>query len=65
MKESWEKGEIMRNARRLLKYRRDGALEHANKMAERMTEEGDEKNQAFWEWIAAQIELLLYKPPTD
>ena len=38
MKGSWEKGEIMRNARRLLKYRREGALGHANRMAERMKE---------------------------
>lgn len=58
MKGSWEKGEIMRNARRLIKYRREGALEHANRMAERMKEEGDEYNQAFWERIAVQIELL-------
>ena len=55
----------MRNARRLLKYRREGALGHANRMAERMKENGDEKNQTFWERIAAQIELLDQEIPQD
>ena len=65
MKGSWEKGEIMRNARRLLKYRREGALGHANRMAEKMKEKGDEKNHVFWERIAAQIELLDQEIPQD
>ena len=65
MKESWESGEIMRIAQRLLKYRRAGALKHANKMAERMKETGDENDQAFWERIAAQIELLHHELPPD
>ena len=59
--DSWEKGEILRNARRLVQARGDGALEYANKMAMEMEEMGDENNQAFWERIAAQVELLLYE----
>ena len=60
-----DKGEIMRNAQRLLKARGDGALGYANKMAERVQETGDEEEQAFWERIAAQIELLIYEAPPD
>ena len=55
----------MRNARRLLKYRRDGALTHAKKMAEKMRDEGDEDNQAFWERISTQVELLLTEDMQD
>ncbi len=56
------KGEIMRNALRLLKTKGDGALGYAEKKAERMRETGDENDQEFWERIAAQIELLVYEP---
>ena len=65
MKKSYEKGEIMRIAQRLLKYRRAGALKHATKMVERMKEEGDEENQAFWERIYTQIDLLHHELPPD
>ena len=59
------KGEIMRNAQRLLTTRGDGALGYAKKMAERVQETGDEEDRAFWERIAAQIELLIYETPPD
>ncbi len=59
------KGEIMRNAQRLLTTRGDGALGYAKKMAEKVQETGDEEDQAFWERIAAQIELLIYENPPD
>lgn len=61
----YEKGEIMRNARRLVKYRGEGALAHAQHIAKRMQEEGDEDNAAFWERIAAQVELLIDESPPD
>jgi len=57
-----EKGEIIRNARRLLKSKGDGALNYAKKMAERMQESGEDEDQVFWEKIAKQIDLLLYEP---
>ena len=59
------KGEIMRNAQRLIGTRGDGALGYANIMAERMQEEGDEEEQAFWERIGAQIDLLIYEATAD
>ncbi len=59
------KGEIMRNAQRLLTTRGDGALGYAKKMAEKVQETGDEEDQAFWERIAAQVELLLSERPQD
>ena len=59
------KGEIMRNAQRLILARGDGALGYAKKMAERMQKEGDEEEQAFWERIATQIDLLIYEAPPD
>ena len=65
MQESTEKGEIMRNAQRLLTARGDDALSYAKKMAERVQETGDEEDQAFWERIAAQIELLVFETPPD
>ena len=52
----------MRNALRLLKTKGDGALGYAEKKAKRMQEAGEEDDQAFWERIAAQIELLVYEP---
>ena len=62
MKNKVNKGEIMRNAQRLVMAKGDGALGYAEKMAERMQETGEEDDQAFWERIAAQIELLVYEP---
>ena len=62
MQKPANKGEIMRNAQRLLNAKGDGALGYAEKMAERMQEIGEEDDQAFWERIAAQIELLVYEP---
>ncbi len=59
------KGEIMRNAQRLLTTRGDGALGYAKKMAERVQETGDEEDRAFWERIAAQVELLISELPPD
>ncbi len=59
------KGEIMRNAQRLLTTRGDGALGYAKKMAEKVQETGDEEDQAFWERIAAQVELLISEHPPD
>ncbi len=58
----WEKGEILRNAQRLVQARGKGALGYAEKMAKRMQDAGEEEDQAFWERIASQIDLLLYDP---
>ncbi len=60
MNKPWEKGEILRNARRLVQAKGDSALGYAEKMAKRMEERGDEDNQAFWERIASQVDLLIY-----
>ena len=65
LKKDKDKGGIMRNAQRLLKARGDDALGYAKKMAERMQKEGDEEEQAFWERIATQIDLLIYEAPPD
>jgi hypothetical protein len=59
------KGEILRNAQRLVQTRGDGAVGYAKKMAERMQETGEVDDQAFWERIAAQIELLVHEYPPD
>ena len=61
MSKSWEKGEILRNARRLVQAKGDDALSYAEKMAERMQERGNEEDQAFWERIAKQVDLLIYE----
>ena len=58
---SWEKGEIMRNAQRLVKAKGNGAKDYAEKMAKRMQETGEEEDQAFWERIASQVDLLIYE----
>ena len=55
------RGEIMRNAQRLVMSRGDGALEYASKVAERMQDIGDDEDQVFWEKIAAQVELLVHQ----
>lgn len=61
MSKSWEKGEILRNARRLVKAKGDGALSYAEKMVKKMQETGEEDDQAFWERIASQVDLLIYE----
>ena len=61
MSKSWEKGEILRNARRLVQTKGDGALKYAEKMAKKMKETGEEDDQAFWERIASQVDLLIYE----
>ncbi len=60
MGKSWEKGEILHNARRLVKAKGDSAFGYAERMAKRMQETGQEEDQAFWERIASQIDLLIY-----
>ncbi len=52
----------MRNAQLLVSSKGKGALNHAEKMVERMHEIGSEEDQVFWEKIAAQVELLVYEP---
>ena len=61
MSKSWEKGEILRNARRPVQTKGDSALGYAEKMAKRMRETGEEDNQVFWERIASQVDLLIYQ----
>ena len=61
MNKQWEKGEILRNARRLVQAKGDGALDYAEKKAKRMREAGEEDDQAFWERIATQVDLLIYE----
>ena len=63
MDQSFFKGEIMRNARRLVKAKGDSALGYAENMAEKMQETGGGDDQEFWQKIAAQVELLIYEPP--
>ena len=45
MSKSWEKGEILRNARRLVQTKGDSALGYAEKMAKRMRETGEEDDR--------------------
>ncbi len=51
----------MRNAQLLVCSKGHRAIDHAEMMVERMHETGSEEDQAFWEKIAAQIELLVYE----
>ena len=55
------KGEVLRNAMRLVKARGDDALPFAKRKAERMQDEGEEEDQIYWDRISRQIELLLYE----
>ncbi|MCH7935634.1 MAG: hypothetical protein IH994_00905 [Proteobacteria bacterium] len=55
------KGEVMRNAMRLVKTRGEGALQYAKSKAERMQDVGEEEDQIYWDRISRQIELLLYE----
>ena len=65
MQKPEEKGEIMRHALMFVNSKGVGAVDHANKMAERMQETGDEDDQAFWNKIAQQVELLIFESPLD
>ncbi len=53
------KGEVMRTAKRLIKWRGADALEHANHKAKLMQERDDQEDVVFWKRIAKQIEILL------
>ncbi len=55
------KGEVLRNAMRLVKARGDDALQYAKRKAERMQDEGEEEDQIYWDRISRQIEILLYE----
>ena len=59
------KGEIMRNAQLLVTSKGAGAAKYANDMLESVRKAGDERDIAFWEKIAAQVELLVYELPED
>ena len=48
MEKSSMRGEVMRNAQRLIKTQGDGAFNYACNMADRMQEMGDETDQVFW-----------------
>ena len=65
MQKPRETGEIMRHALMLVNSKGDGAVDHANKMVERMRDTGDEEDQEFWNKIAQQVELLVAEPPAD
>ena len=60
MGKSSMRGEVIRNAQRLIQTRGDGAYNYACKMADRMQEIGDENDQAFWIKISKRVELLLH-----
>ncbi len=55
----------MRHALMLVNSKGDGAVDHANKMSEKMQDAGDEDGQAVWNKIARQVELLVYENPSD
>ena len=55
----------MRHALMLVNYKGKGAVDHANKMAKRMQDTGDEDGQEFWNKIAQQVELLVLERPED
>ncbi|MBI2978470.1 MAG: hypothetical protein HYY38_06540 [Rhodospirillales bacterium] len=59
------KGEIMRNAQLLVTSKGAGAAKYAKDMLESVRKAGDERDIAFWEKIAAQVELLVYQLPED
>ena len=65
MKKPKKTGEIMRHALMLVNSKGDGAVDHANKMARRMQDTGDEEDQEFWNKIAQQVELLVLEHPPD
>jgi len=51
-------GEIMRQALMLMKTKRGGALEHANKMVDYMRKAGHDEDQDYWQKIVRQIEAI-------
>ena len=59
------KGEIMRNAQLLVTSKGAGAAKYANDMLESVRNAGNQHDIAFWEKIAAQVELLVYELPED
>jgi len=59
------KGEIMRNAQVLVKSKGAGAAQYTNNMVETMRKAGNEHDTAFWEKIAAQVELLVFELPEE
>ena len=63
--ESQGKGEIMRNAQLLVKSKGAGAAKYANDMLASVRNAGNEHDIAFWEKIAAQVELLVEALPED
>ena len=65
MEKPRETGEIMRHALMLVNSKGEGAIDHANKMARRMQDTGDEKDQEFWNKIAQQVELLVDEHPPE
>jgi hypothetical protein len=65
MKKPRETGEIMRHALMLVNSKGEGAIDHANKMARRMEDTGNEEDQDFWNKIAQQVELLVDERPPD
>ena len=65
MEKPRETGEIMRHALMLVNSKGEGAIDHANKMARRMEDTGDEEDQEFWNKIAQQVELLVDERPPE
>jgi hypothetical protein len=59
------KSEIMRNAQMLVKSKGAEAAKYSKDMLESMRNAGDEHDIAFWEKIAAQVELLVESLPED
>jgi hypothetical protein len=59
------KGEIMRNAQMLVTSKGAGAMKYANHRLEKIRKAGNEHDIAFWEKIAAQVELLVEALPED
>lgn len=55
------RGEVMRNAMRLVKARGSSALQYAKSKAERMQDEGEEEDHVYWDRISRQVEILLYE----
>lgn len=55
----------MRNAQVLVKSKGAGAAQYTNDMVETMRKAGNEHDTAFWEKIAAQVELLVFELPEE
>lgn len=52
-------GEVMRRAQMIMKTKGKGALEHAEKITERLEKTGDHDDLIYWRRIAMQIEMLI------